>query len=86
MMIKIENSIIRSYLQKVYKLRPNVIFVAGHVSKIAFEEFVENGIMVISKMKMEDLRAIERLALIRKMIDHLHFIDIYRPVDLIGVC
>lgn len=24
--------------------------------------------------------------MIRKMIDHLHFIDKYRPVDVIGVC
>jgi hypothetical protein len=86
LMIKNEDSIMRAYLQKIYRLKPNVIFVAEHVSKVAFEEFLENGIMVISKVRMEDLRAIERLALIRKMIDQLHFIDKYRPVDVIGVC
>ncbi len=63
-----------------------MVFVAEHVSKVAFEDFLDNGIMVISKVRMEDLRAIERLALIRKVIDHLHFIDKYRPVDVIGVC
>jgi hypothetical protein len=42
--------------------------------------------MVISKVRTEDLRAIERLAMIRKAIDHLHFIDKYRSVDVIGVC
>jgi hypothetical protein len=35
-MIKNENSILRGYLQKIYKLKPNVVFVAEHVSKLAF--------------------------------------------------
>jgi hypothetical protein len=86
MMIKNENSILKNYLQKIYRLKPNVIFVAEHVSKVAFEEFLENGIMVISKVKMEDLRIIERLSLIKKMVDHLHLIDKYRPSDVLGVC
>lgn len=42
--------------------------------------------MVISKVRREDLRIIERLAMIRKSIDHLQFIDKYRPADVIGVC
>ena len=76
----------KAYLQKIYKLQPNVIFVAEHVSKLAYEQFLENGIMVISKVRREDLRIIERLALIRKSIDHLQLIDKYRPSDVIGVC
>lgn len=76
----------KAYLQKIYRLQPNVIFVAEHVSKLAYEQFLENGIMVISKVRREDLRIIERLALIRKSIDHLQLIDKYRPSDVIGVC
>ena len=76
----------KAYLEKIYRLQPNVIFVAEHVSKLAYEQFLENGIMVISKVRREDLRIIERLALIRKSIDYLQFIDKYRPSDVIGVC
>lgn len=76
----------KSYLQKIYRLQPNVIFVSEHVSKVAFEDFLENGIMVISKVKIEDLKVIERLTLIKKRIDNLTLIDKYRPTDVIGVC
>lgn len=41
---------------------------------------------MISKVRPEDLRVIERLALIRKSIDRLQLIDKYRPSDVIGVC
>ena len=35
-MVKNENTILKTYLQKVYKFKPNIIFVAEHVSKVAF--------------------------------------------------
>lgn len=41
--------------------------------------------MVISKVKLEDLEIIEKLALIRKRIDNLLFIDKYQDSDLVGV-
>lgn len=42
--------------------------------------------MVISKVKIEDLKIIERLTLIKKRIDHLNLIDKYRSEDVVGVC
>lgn len=35
-MIKNENIILKNYLDKIFKLNPNVIFIEEHVSKIAF--------------------------------------------------
>lgn len=57
-----------------------------HASKAAFEQLLEKNIMVISKVKEEDLEAIEKLSFIRKRIDNLQFIDKYFPEDLIGNC
>lgn len=57
-MIRNENLIVKNYLDKLFKLNANVIFIEQHVSKIAFDYFLANKIMVLSKVKDADLEVI----------------------------
>lgn len=53
---------------------------------MAFEYFLNNKIMVISKVKEHDMEVIEKLSSIKKRIDNLLFVDRLRVDDLLGVC
>lgn len=85
-MVRNENIILSSYLDKVFKLEPKVIFVQEQVSKAAMELALQKGIMVISKVNNLDLSKIERLTLIRKRIENILTLDRYNPAEFVGFC
>ena len=85
-MVRNENIILSSYLDKVFKLEPKVIFVQQQVSKAAMELALQKGIMIISKVNNLDLSKIERLTLIRKRIENILTLDRYNLAEFVGFC
>ena len=85
-MVRNENIILSSYLDKVFKLEPKVIFVQEQVSKAAMELALQKGIMIISKVNNLDLSKIERLTLIRKRIENILTLGRYNLAEFVGFC